>query len=165
MVSRSPTAVTPLPKTSSAPETPAREQTTSRPQQQPVPFPSPQTFDIIPPLHGLLLRLLSSTATGPSDGTRVGEPNLSQSQDQQQPVPAHSETAALGNAPPPLDVKDLPTEASSVKIRIQKAQAVVEGLPDVHRSVEDQEQEIGELEGRIAKLKSAISDFGNRAGS
>lgn len=74
--------------------------------------------------------------------------------------------AALGsNAPSPLDVKDLPTAASSIKIRIQKARSVVDGLPDVHRSVEEQEQEIEELEERIAKLKEAISEFGRRAGT
>lgn len=76
-----------------------------------------------------------------------------------------AEIAALSsNAPPPLDIKDLPTEASSIKIRIQKAQAVVEGLPDVQRSVAEQDQEIDELEDRIAKLQSVISDFGRRAG-
>jgi hypothetical protein len=170
---------------------------------QPVPFPSPQTFDIIPPLHGLLLRLLSpqTNSEGASNGARVtqdvangtsGAPSSvavqpqSQSQ-QQQPTAANqkndnhgvlmsvsstasgsasaaAEIAALSsNAPPPLDIKDLPTEASSIKIRIQKAQAVVECLPDVDRSVDEQETEINELEHRIARLKSVIFDFGRRA--
>ena len=79
---------------------------------------------------------------------------------------AAAEIAALSsNAPPPLDIKDLPTEASSIKIRIQKAQAVVESLPDVQRSVVEQEREIKELEHRISRLKSVISDFGRRADS
>lgn len=73
---------------------------------------------------------------------------------------------ALGpNAHPPLDIKDLPTATSSVKIRIQKARGVVEGLPDVHRSVEEQQKEIDELEDRVARLRSVISDFGSRAGT
>jgi predicted nucleic acid-binding Zn-ribbon protein len=62
-----------------------------------------------------------------------------------------------------LDIKHLPTEASSIKIRIQKAQAVVESLPDVDRSVADQEKEIAQLEERIARLTSVLSDFGKRA--
>lgn len=75
-----------------------------------------------------------------------------------------AEIAALGsNAPPPLDIKDLTTEASSIKIRVQKAQSVVEGLPDVQRSIKDQNNEIEELEDRIARLQSVISDFGKRA--
>jgi hypothetical protein len=57
----------------------------------------------------------------------------------------------------------LPTEASSIKIRIQKAHAVVESLPDIGRSVAEQEQEIEELEDRIARLNAVLSDFGKRA--
>lgn len=67
------------------------------------------------------------------------------------------------SAHPPLDVKNLPTETSSVRIRIQKARTVVEGLPDVHRSVDDQQREIAELEERVRRLRSVISDFGTRA--
>ena len=190
MASRSPTAVTPLPKlSSSAPETPAPAKETTNTAPQAVPFPPPQTFDIIPPLHGLLLRLLSPSngvsgharaagdvtgATGPSGPSATGAAS-SQSQQQQQQqsggnnnissASVAAEIAAIGsNAPPPLDIKDLPTEASSIKIRIQKAQGVVEGLPDVLRSVTEQEQEIEELEDRIARLQSVISDFGRRAG-
>lgn len=80
--------------------------------------------------------------------------------------PGGAEISGLGSGTSPaLDIKDLPTEVSSIKIRIQKAQAVVENLPDVDRSVADQEEEIQELEDRIAKLKSVISDFGQMASS
>ncbi|PLB40828.1 RNA polymerase II mediator complex middle subunit MED9 [Aspergillus candidus] len=212
MASRSPTAMTPLPK--SVPGTPGLGKETTintpipQPPQQPVDFPPPQTFDIIPPLHGLLLRLLSphANADGPSNGTRAGEDTTgatgaaglssaagpsqtpsqqAQGQSQQQsstgngsnggllPGPssavpgsasAAAEIAALAsNAPPPLDLKDLPTEASSIKIRIQKAYGVVDSLPDVQRSVSEQTAEIAELEDRISRLKSVISDFGRRA--
>ncbi|KAE8153949.1 RNA polymerase II transcription mediator complex subunit 9-domain-containing protein [Aspergillus avenaceus] len=208
MASRSPTAVTPLPKSSSVPQTPvvkdtAAATTATDAPPQPVPFPPPQTFDIIPPLHGLLLRLLSpqsnsdgvpnaraaedpTGATAPSgSGPTTGIPSQSQGPQPQVAagnqnnssgvLPTVSSTAAgsasaaaeiaalSSNAPPPLDIKDLPTEASSIKIRIQKAHAVVEGLPDVHRSVAEQEKEINELEDRISKLKAVISDFGRRA--
>lgn len=196
MASRSPTVLTPLPKSSVAPETPLVKEPPTAPQ--PVPFPPPQTFDIIPPLHGLLLRLLpSETNTGvrpPEDPTGAAGPSAASStpagaaqsqQQQSQSGPgndtshgalptvssgapgsaaAAAEIAALSsNAPPPLDIKSLPTEVSSIKIRIQKAQAVVEGLPDIDRSVADQEAEMEELEDRIARLKSVIADFGKRA--
>ncbi|GKZ23128.1 hypothetical protein AbraIFM66951_000035 [Aspergillus brasiliensis] len=180
MASRSPTAVTPLPKSSVAPETPMVKDVPATPQA--VPFPSPQTFDIVPPLHGLLSRLLSPSTnaaggvratddptgaaapTGPPSGT----PGQPQSQQQAATVtsagPGGAEISGLGSSTSPaLDIKDLPTEVSSIKIRIQKAQAVVENLPDVDRSVADQEKEIQELEDRIAKLKSVISDFGQMA--
>ncbi|PLB53105.1 hypothetical protein P170DRAFT_472981 [Aspergillus steynii IBT 23096] len=189
MASRSPTVVTPLPKSSVAPETPLVKEPATAPQ--PVPFPPPQTFDIIPPLHGLLLRLLPSEAnTGngvghSKDPTGAAGSSVQSQQQQSQSGPgndaghgalptvssgapvsaaAAAEIAALSSsAPPPLDIKNLPTEVSSIKIHVQKAQAVVEGLPDVDRSVADQEAEIEELEDRIARLKSVIADFGKRA--
>lgn len=183
MASRSPTVATPLPKSSAAPESPWKDAPAT---PQTVPFPPPQTFEIIPPLHGILVRLLSQKAS--SGGTSgalsgaMGPPGAvteGQAQDQQTSsgIPGNgsngtsashpvTETSALdSNAHPPLDIKDLPTETSSVKIRIQKARGVVEGLPDVHRSVEEQQKEIDELEDRVARLRSVISDFGNRAGT
>ncbi|KAL5340043.1 RNA polymerase II transcription mediator complex subunit 9-domain-containing protein [Aspergillus crustosus] len=186
MASRSPTAATPGPK-SSAPDSPVINDAPTT--QQAVSFPSPQTFDFIPPLHGLILRLLSSQSTvaGHINGENEVASGQAQSQQQQSssalgnesnsadllaavsssapaPTSAAADIAALGsNMPPPLDIKNLPTEVSSIKIRIQKAQAVIESLPDVHRTVTDQEKEIRQLEDRIMKLKSVISDFGRRA--
>ncbi|KAJ5513995.1 hypothetical protein N7463_003547 [Penicillium fimorum] len=179
MASLSPPVGTPLLK-SPMPETPFKDASTPVPQT--VPFPSPQTFEIIPPLHGILSRLLSKgQQPGSSDvpGDTTGDPGASQTQAQQAPtsIPngghngnntsshAVPEVSVLGSsARPPLDVKTLPTETSSVRIRIQKARTVVEGLPDVHRSVDDQQREIAELEDRVRRLRSVISDFGNRAG-
>ncbi|KAL3462997.1 RNA polymerase II transcription mediator complex subunit 9-domain-containing protein [Aspergillus heterothallicus] len=189
MSSRSPTAITPGPK-SSAPDTPAvvKDAPTT---PQAVPFPPPQTFDLIPPLHGLILRLLSpqTNQEGVTNGQGAGDES-GQDQAQSQPQPASglgnennaaellgavsssapgptsaaADMSALGsNMPPPLDIKNLPTEVSSIKIRIQKAQAVVGNLPDVDRTVAEQEREIHELEDKIARLKTVISDFGRRA--
>lgn len=180
MASRSPPAATPLPKSSVAPESP-KDATAS----QPVPFPSPTTFEIIPPLHGILSRLLiqkpPSNQPGDAPGDVNGAPGASgdpQSQSQQAPTsipgggnndrgisqPTAEVPILNPKASGHLDIKDLPTATSSVKIRIQKARGVVEGLPDVHRSVEEQENEIEELEDRVARLRSVISDFGSRAG-
>ena len=180
MASRSPTVGSPMLKSSVAPETPLKDAPAA---PQTVPFPSPQTFEIIPPLHGILLRLLSpkdpsagaSGASGNATGAST-EPGQSQSQ---QPTSGVHDSVNNGHttasqavpdvsmldpsAHPPLDVKNLPTETSSVKIRIQKARTVVEGLPDVHRSVEDQQKEIAELENHMSRLRSVISDFGTRA--
>ncbi|GAD96833.1 hypothetical protein PVAR5_5498 [Paecilomyces variotii No. 5] len=197
MASRSPVSGTPLAKGSSAPETPMSATTAA-----PAPFPSPQTFDFLPQLHALILRLLAAQTGSDSSGAGTGDggdasgvagqpgagPSSSgpgQSQ-QQQPsnlggAGANSSSngssqrhhtggsstpgaAALGpNAPPPLDVKDLPTAASAIKIRIQKARTVVEALPDVDRTVEDQSREIEELEDRISRLRKVIGEFGRRA--
>ncbi|KAJ5468042.1 hypothetical protein N7475_005794 [Penicillium sp. IBT 31633x] len=175
MASRSPTVGTPLLKSSVAPETPSKDTPTPAPQT--VPFPSPQTFEIIPPLHGILSRLLSSkghqTGLSGASGDTTGASGASQAHNQQasdgnndNPSSSHAVPDVAvpdPSAHPPLDVKNLPTETSSVKIRIQKARTVVEGLPDVHRSVHDQQREIAELEHRVRRLRSVISDFGVRA--
>ncbi|RHZ44513.1 RNA polymerase II mediator complex middle subunit MED9 [Aspergillus thermomutatus] len=163
MASRSPTAVTPLRKPSSAPETPMVKDTTNT-APQPVPFPPPQTFDIIPPLHGLLLRLLSAQTAGEGGPRTAGEaggqaPSGSSGAGQG----VQQQNPAAGNGLAPLSAKNLPTAASSIKIRIQKAHAVVESLPDIDRSVAEQEGEIEELENRIASLKLVLSEFGKRA--
>ena len=39
------------------------------------------------------------------------------------------------------------------------------GLPDISRSVEEQEVEIQELEEKIGRLKAVVKDFGRRAGN
>ena len=180
MASRSPPVGTPLLK-SPVPDTPFKDAPT--PALQTVPFPSPQTFEIIPQLHGILSRLLAPKGqqTGSSDvpGDTAEVSGASQTQTQQAPsntpngghnnntTSSHavSEVPVLGStAHPPLDVKNLPTDTSSVRIRIQKARTVVEGLPDVHRSVNDQQREIAELEDRVRRLRSVISDFGSGAG-
>ncbi|KAJ5748879.1 uncharacterized protein N7511_010575 [Penicillium nucicola] len=169
MASRSPTVGTPLLKSSVAPETPFN----APPSPQTVPFPSPQTFEIIPPLYGILVRLLSpkttldGTSGAPGDSTGAPGAPAETNQGTQQPnngTASHDVPVLDPATHPPLDVKDLPTETSSVRIRIQKARTIVEGLPDVERSVEEQQTEIAELEDRVRRLRSVISDFGDRAG-
>ncbi|CAL5870195.1 uncharacterized protein PFLUO_LOCUS4430 [Penicillium psychrofluorescens] len=175
MASRTPLTGTPHLKSSVAPETPLKD-ATGAPAPQTVSFPPPQTFEIIPPLHGILLRLLAQkNAAGGPGNTAAPAGNESTQPQSQQPLDPKTGTGTSSqavldlttlepNGHPPLDVKDLPTETSSVKIRLQKARTVVEGLPDVHRSVADQQKEIEELEDHVARLRSVISDFGSRAG-
>lgn len=180
MASRSPAAATPLPKSSAAPESPLKD-VSEIPDT--VPFPPPQTFEIIPPLHGILNRLLSPkpAQAGPSgvpgettEARGATADEQVQHQQARSSIPGGDSKAPTSqaipdvavhdsNGIPPLDVKDLPTATSSVRIRIQKARAVVEALPDIDRSVEEQQEEIDDLEDRIARLRSVISDFGSRA--
>ncbi|MCJ1432514.1 hypothetical protein MMC27_001871 [Xylographa pallens] len=57
-----------------------------------------------------------------------------------------------------LSPKDLATEAAAIKIKIQKARAAVQALPDVGRSVAEQQGEIGELEERIQEQRRVLWD-------
>jgi hypothetical protein len=65
---------------------------------------------------------------------------------------------------PPLPLKDLETQASEIKILIQKAKAAVEQLPDVERGAEEQEMEIKELEEKARSLRNVLKEVGARAG-
>lgn len=201
MASRSPvSAVSQQQKISSTPDIaptspptlPTGQATTA---QAAVPFPTPQTFDFLPPLHALILRLLSPTNTSASTAAAAGtsqstiggnasvggvvasqtetgsQTQQKQSQSQHLKPASHSQIGGAtdsatpsSNLPPPLEAKDLFTAASAIRIRIQKARAVVEGLPDVDRTTEEQDDEIEELMARIASLRGVIADFGRRAG-
>ena len=57
---------------------------------------------------------------------------------------------------PPLSLKDVAAEAASVKIRIQKARALVDTLPDIDRTVEEQEGDLEELKTMIGKQKRTL---------
>ncbi|KAI9757648.1 MAG: hypothetical protein M4579_003373 [Chaenotheca gracillima] len=111
---------------------------TSQPQAE---LPPPSTFDFLPPLHTLLSRLVpSSTPDGASGqvNTATGELNG-----------------------PSLEPQHLATEATTLRIRIQKARAAIEALPDVDRTIEEQEGEIKELEAKVSGLKDCLGEIKN----
>jgi hypothetical protein len=97
------------------------------------PFPAPQTFDILPEIYALVARLQL-----PSNPTT--DPSASQ--------PADS-----------LAPKDLPAAAVPIKLKIQKARAAVQSLPDLGRTVEEQELEIRALESRNESLRARVRDL------
>lgn len=148
----SPAHKTPLTQ-STPPTVPTVAQAPSDTPAVPAPFPSPQTFDILPPLHALLVRLLSSSSPGNQDTTSAGPESTPSGQ------PGETLLPASGS----LDPKALVTGASAVKIRTQKARNAIEALPDMDRTVSEQENEIAELEKRISRLKEVIGEFGERS--
>ena len=119
-------------------------------QSQP-PLPAPQAFDILPPLHALLARLepgLESYTASRSAPLVTG---------------VDSEPLIDGTEPPPLPYKDAPVAASFVKARIRKTLAELKGLGDMHRTVEEQEAEIKELEAKIAAQRDMLMKMGREA--
>ncbi|KAF2815327.1 uncharacterized protein BDZ99DRAFT_567192 [Mytilinidion resinicola] len=109
----------------------------------PPPLPSPSSFDILPPLHTLLTRLLTTTAQ-PAD-----------------PNPTHTVDPEAANQ---LDIQGLPSEATKLKLKLQRARMAVMALPDVGRAIEEQEEEIGELEERVRGLKAVLEGLGKGGG-
>ena len=99
--------------------------------QQSAPFPSPQTFDILPEIYSLLTRLVANNENG-------GDPQA-------------------------IEPKDLPQEIIPIKQKIAKAKAAVAALPDMNRTIAQQEVEIKALERKIAMYKKRIAGLGRRA--
>ncbi|OAL39717.1 hypothetical protein AYO20_01114 [Fonsecaea nubica] len=64
---------------------------------------------------------------------------------------------------PPLDLKDLPAQVYPLKQRLAKARAAVTALPDVDRTVAEQEDEIRRLERMIKGLKGRLLRLGEVA--
>ncbi|KAG9229633.1 RNA polymerase II transcription mediator complex subunit 9-domain-containing protein [Amylocarpus encephaloides] len=92
-------------------------------------------IDAIPVLHALLSRLQppSNPLTGSAGSPPVATPSES--------VPGTG----------PLRAKDIPVATDGMKHKLQKARRDVMALPDIHRSIAEQEDEIRELEEKIAK--------------
>jgi hypothetical protein len=97
------------------------------------PFLSPQTFDILPEIYTLISRLQL-----PSNNTT--DPSTAQPNDL-------------------LTPKDLAAAAVPIKLKIQKARATVQNLPDVERTVEEQEREIRALEKRNESLRVRVGEL------
>ncbi|OCK76171.1 hypothetical protein K432DRAFT_153024 [Lepidopterella palustris CBS 459.81] len=108
------------------------------------PFPSPSTFDVIPPLHTLLTRLLTTTTQPPDHN------------------PTHTVEPESGKW---IEIQQLPTEASRLKIKLQKARMAILALPDVDRTCEEQEVEIRELEERVGKLRNVLKGLAEAHGN
>ncbi|CAN9117493.1 unnamed protein product [Alternaria alternata] len=60
----------------------------------------------------------------------------------------------------PLEIQHVATAANDIRLKIQKARRAVTALPDMDRTCEDQEDEIEDLEARIARLKASLNELG-----
>ncbi|QDS71418.1 hypothetical protein FKW77_003330 [Venturia effusa] len=118
------------------------------------PFPPPETFDFLPLLHVLLRRIsVPSGAPLPNlDGPSVVEgaeaASVADSSDKIWDLKNH------------LDIKNLGPAVSHVKVRIQRARVAVRAMPDIDRSVEEQEEEIQELERMIERQRGVLRGLG-----
>ncbi|KAK5130800.1 hypothetical protein LTR08_001633 [Meristemomyces frigidus] len=122
--------------------------TTTQPQPappNPLNLPPPQLFDILPALHELLARI--DHAPSASD-------------------PSPSSTSSASNYAPvkPLDPKDLPTAILPLKAQMRKGLRAIERLPDIARSVQEQDDEIAELEARITRQDEVLRGLARCAG-
>jgi hypothetical protein len=101
---------------------------------------SPDSIDTLPILSAILSRLQNPAATTSS----TSPPSTSPSQ------------LASGGS---LAVKDIPAATDELKHKLQKARAQVKGLPDIDRTLAEQEEEIRELEGKIGKQRGVLEEL------
>lgn len=114
------------------------------------PLPPADTFDFLPQLYALLRRLQQPSGIEPppaQDGSAnaQGESSLER-------VKSSEEGK--------LDISNLDTAASSIRLKIQKAKQIVANMPDVERTVEEQEEEIAELEVRVERQRAMLKRLG-----
>jgi len=134
------------------------------PTSHPLPsLPPPQTFDILPPLHALLTRVVPppSGLQPPSNNDpadiKPTSLNLASSADA---TTNAANTRASGDGH--IEIQHLAAEASGVRVRIQKARLAVKGMPDVERGVEEQREEMRALEARVEELRGILGGLGER---
>lgn len=117
-------------------------------------LPSQDVFGVLPALHELLARIERSPSSDPTDLIQTTTSSPTNSGD----ISAHYQDQL------PLDPKDLPTEVLAIKAKIRKALRELEKLPDMELTVEEQESDIRELEGRIERQKGMLGALGAMAG-
>lgn len=105
-------------------------------------LPPADTFDFLPPLYALLRRLQQPSGLElPSEGATL-------------------ERTKSGDDHSKLDIANLDTAASAIRRKIQKAKGIVKEMPDSDRTVEEQQEDIGELELRVKRQKSMLMRLG-----
>lgn len=101
---------------------------------------SPDSIDTLPVLSAILSRLQTLS---PNAATTSGSP----------PAPSPSQ---LAGGTGPLSIKDIPAATDDLKHKLQKARAQVKELPDIDRTLAEQEEEIQELEEKIRKQREVL---------
>lgn len=110
---------------------------TSTSSQPTTPFlPTPQPFDVLVTLNTLLHRLVADPLSSEDHGTQL-----------------NGRVAALA-------IKDFPTEAIKVKNTLTEARRALQSLPDIEKSLAQQEIEIRKLETAIKRKKQMVRRMG-----
>ena len=107
---------------------------------------SPDSIDTLPVLSAILSRLQTLSPTSNPTGTS-----------------AEASPSQLASGTAPLSIKDLPAATDELKHRLQKARAQVKELPDIDRSLVEQEEEIRDLEEKIGRQREVLQGL-KRAG-
>jgi hypothetical protein len=119
-------------------------------QRSTLSLPPPQIFEILPPLHELLARV---------DAHQTQVPGIDQTGDLTTLEDVPGDLGSAYAELEPLNPKDLPTAALEIKGRIRNALREIGMLPDIDRSIEQQEQDIRDLQEKIEKQKAVLQQL------
>lgn len=144
-------------------------------------YPDPSIFTFLPDLYILISRLSEFknapqvSVNGSAPGTQIqqgdaahrdsnsgGNHNLTQTITRES---QHSNRSGSGSGgeDASIDVRDLPAHIYKIRQKIAEAKEYVSGIPDVDRSVEEQEAEMRELRIRCAGLRGRLGELGGIA--
>ncbi|KAI1654396.1 RNA polymerase II transcription mediator complex subunit 9-domain-containing protein [Daldinia decipiens] len=140
--------------------------TTSAPNTQVLAMPdglNPDTLDTLTELAVLLnrLRTPSSTATGNTPAPTPSQqppppPSHRHAQPQNQSQAQTNNGATTTTNTGELALKEIPPAADVLKHRFQRARVLIRGLPDMNRTIPNQETEIAALEARLARQRDML---------
>ncbi|KAK5061086.1 hypothetical protein LTR84_007628 [Exophiala bonariae] len=109
-------------------------------------------------------QLLSTPTPALSQATPTGTLAGGSNTQAAPPSTQSTTTRHIQTSGPPIDVKELPAHVYPIKQKLVKARAAVSALPDLDRSVEEQEIEIRQLEREVALLNGRLAKLGGIAG-
>jgi hypothetical protein len=125
---------------------------TTQPNTQPVPLPlpdalNPDALDVLSELGHILTRLRTLPTTTSSSTSAQATPTPTAL------VSASASSKKTGE----LTLKEIPVATDVLKHRFQRARHIIKTtLPDLDRSIPDQETEIRALEARIARQRDTL---------
>jgi hypothetical protein len=101
---------------------------------------SPDSIDILPVLSAVLSRLKDpSTATASTSGS-----------------PPAASPSQLTSGSGPLTIKDIPAATDELKHKLHRAKLQIKELPDIDRTIQEQEEEIAEWEDKIRRQRETL---------
>jgi hypothetical protein len=124
----------------------------SAPKQEPGPLPqglSPDALDTLTGLTTILTRLRSTIQSSGLGGITGTTPSAS------------GATPNTAGATSHLSLKDVPAATDGLKHKLQKARIQVRGLPDMHRTMPEQEHEMERLQERIRLQREVLESLKN----
>ncbi|KAI1771021.1 RNA polymerase II transcription mediator complex subunit 9-domain-containing protein [Hypoxylon cercidicola] len=125
---------------------------------------NPDTLDTLTELAVLLNRLRTPGGTGTTPAPtplqsqshmHAHPPRNASSQLQSQTANGATTTTNTGE----LSLKEIAPAADVLKHRFQRARALIRGLPDMGRTLPEQEVEIAALEARLARQRDMLSQL------